>query len=164
MCVLGGVFFCVTSEESRLAGKEIRAVELNREGNSLESFPESHPAFPPDMATTACRPAGLTSTALQPRGKSRRSWALGPGRGCPARPPARLALEPGRELSKAVEREVAPAGKQTERLLDFLTGPAACQGRRASSERLPGLACATGLPPLGELSWVAEPLSSHPRP
>ena len=79
-------------------------------------------------------------------------------------PPARLALEPGRELSTAVEREVAPAGKPTERLLDFLTGPAACQGRRASSERLPGLACATGLPPVGELSWVAEPLLSHTCP
>ena len=133
-------------------------MELNREGNSLESFPESHPALPPEMATTACRPAGLTSTALQPRPRdpvtaSRAEagagvpghWAC--GRGCPARPPARLALEPGRELSKAVEREVAPAGKQTERLLDFLTGPAACQGRRASPERLPGLACAIGLPP-----------------
>lgn len=178
LCVLGGVFFCVTSEESRLAGKEIRAVELNREGNSLESFPESHPALPPEMATTACGLAGLI-TVLQPwpgdpvtasRAEAGAGvpghWAC--GRGCPARlparPPARLALELGRELSKAVEREVAPAGKQTERLLDFLTGPAACQGRRASSERLPGIACARGLPPVGELSWVAEPLSSHTCP
>ena len=39
MCVLGGVFFCVTSEESRLAGKEIRAVELNREGADLPQHP-----------------------------------------------------------------------------------------------------------------------------
>lgn len=99
LCVLGGVFFCVTSEESRLAGKEIRAVELNREGNSLESFPESHPALPPEMATTACGLAGLI-TVLQPQPgdpvtASRAEagagvpghWAC--GRGCPARLPAR---------------------------------------------------------------------------
>lgn len=54
----------------------------------------------------------------------------------PACPPtASMAPEPGRALSKAVEKEVAPAGKQTERLLDFLTGPAHARGLRASSER-----------------------------
>lgn len=96
---LGWGFLCVTSEESRLAGKEIRAVELNREGNSLESFPRSHPALPPEVATTAGGPAGLI-TALQPRPgdpvtASRAEagagvpghWAC--GRGCPARLPAR---------------------------------------------------------------------------
>ncbi|XP_014387446.1 PREDICTED: uncharacterized protein LOC102253566 isoform X2 [Myotis brandtii] len=93
----------------------------------------------------ASEPAGLISMILQSRpgacdntsrGKSRRSQAPGLWQRMPACPPtASLAPEPGRELSKAVEKEVAPAGKQTERLLDFLTGPAHARGLRASSER-----------------------------
>lgn len=38
---------------------------LNPEGNSLESFPEGHPVFPPEMATN--EPAGLISVILQLR-------------------------------------------------------------------------------------------------
>lgn len=52
--VLGGVFICVWLVRSPcLAGKEIRAVALNPEGNSLESFPEGHSVFPPEMATNS---------------------------------------------------------------------------------------------------------------
>lgn len=76
-------------------------MELNREGNSLESFPESRPAFPPEMATGGwlafsvqlCGP-GLGTLVL----RLAEAGAGAPrASGLPQRvpgPPARPALEP----------------------------------------------------------------------
>lgn len=76
-------------------------MELNREGNSLESFPESRPAFPPEGATSGrlafsvwpCSPGlGTLPMSLAEAGAGTpwapRLWHRVPGS------PASLVLEP----------------------------------------------------------------------
>lgn len=73
-------------------------MELNREGNSLESFPKSHPAFPPEMATSgllhvAAWPGPGTLVMRLAEAGAGTPWAPGLRQRVPG-PPTRLALEP----------------------------------------------------------------------
>lgn len=124
-------------------------------GKRLESFPEGHPPShlrcPPTawfyQHDSAAWPGTLVTTLAEARAGA--SQAPGLWQRMPARPPASPALEPAPGIEQSSgKREVAPAGKQTERLLDFLTGPAACQGPPGQL-RAPSLTCETVLSSFG---------------
>ena len=90
-------------------------MELSGEGNSLESFPKSRPAFPPEMTTSGrlvlsvwfrSPVPGTLVTTLAEAGAGA-PWAPGLRQrvpGPPARPPA-WPWSQRCELSKAVERQ-----------------------------------------------------------